>query len=108
VDGEQNLEFDRSFLIAAFSSRLETPWLPVGARLVRADLPVGVHDLIVEVVDDIAADRRPPLERVDVNVHRAFGMRARRFEVAAREELDGSGQLEILEAKRVARMQPVD
>ena len=64
---------------------------PFIARLVGADLVEGRDDLVVEIVDHVAADDGAPLDRVDMDVHRALGMGPGRFQIAAREELDHPG-----------------
>jgi hypothetical protein len=43
-----------------------------------------------------------------MHVHRAFGVGVGRLEHDAGDELDGAGQLQVLEAQRILGVQPVD
>ena len=68
----------------------------------------GVDDLVVEIVDHVAADGREAVGGVDMDVHRAFGVRAGRFQAHARHQLDRTGDFQVEEAQRALGVQPVD
>ncbi len=77
-------------------------------RLAVVDLVEGFDDLVVDVVDHVAADRRDPLGGVDVDVHRALGVGVGRLAIDAGNQLDRPGDLEVEKAQRALGVQPVD
>ena len=72
------------------------------------DLVERLDELIVDVVEHVAADGRDAVGGVDVNVHRALGMRARRLAIDAGDQFDRPGDLEIEKPQRVLGVQAVD
>ena len=90
-------------------------FLPLGRAVIAGDLrlhllgdPERLDDLVVEVVDHVAADRRHAVGGVDVDVHRTLRVRPRRLAIQPREDLDRPADLEVQEAQRVLGVQPVD
>src|SRR6185295_4810457 len=65
------------------------------ARFHPADLVVGLDDLVMEVVDYVAADSGNALGRVDVHVHGAFCVRARSLAIDAGADLGRARDLQI-------------
>ena len=70
--------------------------------------PERIDDLVLDVIDHVAADRCAAFRRRDMHVERAFGMRVRRFENDAGDQLDRPREFEILEPQRLRRMQALD
>ena len=97
-----------SFLIARLLLALGGAVVAGDARLHPADLVERLDDLVVEVVDHVAADGGDALGGVDVHVHGAFGVGAGRLAVDAGADLGGAGDLQIEEAQRALGVQPVD
>ena len=79
-----------------------------GLRLAVIVLAERLHDLVVDVVDDVAANRRHALGGVNVDVHRPFGMRARRLAEDAGHQFDRAADLEVEKAQRILGVQAVD
>ena len=77
-------------------------------RLAVIVLAERLHDLVVDVVDDVAANRRHALGGVNVHVHRPFGMRARGLAEDAGHQFDRAADLEVEEAQRALGVQAVD
>ena len=79
-----------------------------GPRLAVIVLTERLHDLVVDVVEDVAANRRHALGGVNVHVHRPFRMRGRRLAKDARHQFDRAADLEVEEAQRALGVQAVD
>ena len=56
-------------------------------RLELEDLEERLDDLVLDVVDDVAADAGRALRRVDEHVHRALGVAPRGFAAHAPDDL---------------------
>jgi hypothetical protein len=81
---------DRSFL------------LPFREAVISCDLRLALeHDVVrldegvLDVVDDVAADARCPLDRLDEDVHRAVGVPAGNLADDPGQDLIGAGQLQV-------------
>ncbi len=77
-------------------------------RLAVVVLPEGLHDLVVDVVDDVAANRRDAFGGVNVHVHRSFGMCVRGLAEDAGHEFNRAADFEVEEAQRILGVQAVD
>jgi hypothetical protein len=75
------------------------------AVVVLAERP---HNLIMDVVDDVAANRRHALGGVNVHVHRPFSARARGLAEDAGHQFDGTTDFEVEKAERAFGVQAVD
>jgi hypothetical protein len=99
--GEQLL--DRGFLGALAGAVISGR-----ARLGVVNLIVGRDDLVVEIIDHIAADGGDAVRGVNMDVHRALGMRVGGFTIDAWHQFNRTSDLEIEEAQRALGMQAVD
>ena len=72
------------------------------------DLVEGRHDLVVEIIDHVAADRGDAVGGVNVDVHRALGVGVGGLAVDAGHQLDRAGDFQIEEAQRALGVQAVD
>ena len=67
-----------------------------------------LDDLVVHVVDDVAADAGGPLRGLHEDVHRAFGVRSGRDAYHPGNDLLAAGRLQVEQPQRVPGVQAVD
>ena len=79
-----------------------------GARLGVMDLVEGRHDLVVNIVDHVAADRRDSVGGMNMDVHRALGVGIGGIAIDARHQFDRPGEFEIQKAQRAFGVEPVN
>ena len=77
-------------------------------RVVGHHLQVAVDELVLDVVEHVAADVRHALVGVDQDVHRPLGVAARGLDADAGDDLLLGDDLEVQEAQRARVVQPVD
>src|SRR5207253_10149166 len=77
-------------------------------RLELEDLEERLDDLVLDVVDDVAADAGRSLRGVDEHVHRALGVAAGALAANAGDDLLGTRELEIEQTERTGSVQAVD
>ena len=77
-------------------------------RLVGEHLVPRLDDLVLDVVDHVAADAGGALGGLDEDVHRALRMPARGLADDPVVDLVRAGELEVEQAERPRRVQPVD
>jgi hypothetical protein len=78
------------------------------ARLHVVQLMERLDDLVVGIIDHVAADDGEPVRGVDVDVHRSLGMAAGRLHPDAGADLQHAGDFEVEQAQCVARVQAVN
>src|SRR5581483_8909420 len=76
--------------------------------LVRERLVPRLDDLVLDVVDHVAADAGGPLGGLDEDVHRALGVAAGRLADDSGVDLVRPGELEVEQAQGAGGVQPVD
>jgi len=94
---------DRRFLLA-----LGRAVVAGDARLHVADFAERFDQLIVDVVEHVAADRRHPFRRLDDDVHRAFGVAARRLADQSGHQFGRAGDFQIEKAQRSLGVEAID
>ena len=72
------------------------------------NLVEGRDDLVVDVVDHVAADGGDAIGRMNVDVHGAFGVGVGGIAIDARHQFNRTGQFEIEEAQRALGVEAVD
>src|SRR5712692_2489805 len=107
VHGQDERVLER-FLNRRLLLALGVPVVAGRLRLVVEDLVPRLDDLVLDVVEDVAADAGRALGRLDKDVHRALGVAARHLADDAGRDLLRSGQLEVEQPQRPLRVQPVD
>ena len=95
--------FDRGLLVA-----LADPVIAGDARLHVADFVEGFDELIVDVVEHVAANGGHAFRGFHDHVHRTFGVAAGGLANDAGHQLGRPGYFKVEKAQRALGMQPVD